>query len=48
MSPTTRFVVDSLDVNTIAIVASLLVAPLETVVDVIVIVGAVASWVKAN
>ena len=43
ISPSIRSVVDSLDVNVKAIVASLLVEPLETVPDVIVIVGTDAS-----
>ena len=46
ISPTTKLVVVSLDVNTIAIVASLDVSPLDTVDEVIVIVGDVPSYVQ--
>ena len=45
MSPTTKFVVVSLDVKVSAIAAVLVVAPLFTVPEVIVIVGFVMSWV---
>ena len=48
MSPSIRFDVDSLEVNASAIVASLVVSPESTVVEVMVIVGTVASCVKAN
>ena len=43
MSASKKSVVDSLDVNLSAMVASLVVEPLETVVDVIVIVGSTPS-----
>ena len=45
MSPTTRLVVVSLDVNVKAIAAVFVVAPLTTVPEVIVIVGLVMSCV---
>ena len=45
MSPTTKSVVDSLDVNVSGIAAVLVVPPLATDPVVIVIVGAVMSWV---
>ena len=48
MSPSIRFDVDSLEVNARAIVASLVVSPESTVDEVMVIVGTVASCVKAN
>jgi hypothetical protein len=43
MSPSIRFDVDSLEVNAIAIVASLVVSPESTVVEVMVIDGAPVS-----
>ena len=48
ISPTAKFVVASLEVNVNAIDESLLVAPSETVELVIIIVGAVASYVQLN
>ena len=48
ISPTTKFVVASLEVNVNAIDESLLVAPSDTVALVIVIVGAVESYVQLN
>ena len=50
MSLSTRSVVDSLDVNVNAMLASLVVEPEVTplVLEAMVIVGAVASCVKAN
>ena len=47
MSPTSKLVVDSLEVNVNAILASLEVSPELTVVDVIVIVGDEESNVQA-
>ena len=47
-SPTTKSVVDSLDVNVSDSVASFVVVPLETLFDVIVTVGAVPSYVHIN
>ena len=46
MSPSTRSVVDSLDVNVRAMLASLEVSPESTVDEVMVIVGAVESYVN--
>ena len=46
MSPSIRFDVDSLEVNTRAIVASLVVSPESTVDEVMVIVGADVSYVN--
>ena len=45
MSPATKLVVVSLEVKVSAIAAVLVEAPLDTVLDVIVIVGAVLSYV---